>query len=97
MNARDVDRRIVYIRAEDLLPLYFRVIGGEFHPVLAIYSSDGTEYHGYTIALGDKVKIRISGHERLCMINEYVDLTEVPWAFESKGSLVEQTQSKAPR
>ncbi len=76
-------QRIVYIRSQDRPPLYFRVIGGEFHPVLAVYDASGHEYYGYMLAVGDRAKISIDGQEKICVINEYIDLTEVPEAFET--------------
>lgn len=87
------ERRIVYIRSQDRPALFFRVIGGEFHPVLAVYDSVGHEYYGYALAVGDRVKISIDGHEKICIINEFIDLTEVPEAFEK----VRFAPTKTPR
>lgn len=88
-----MERRIVYIRSLDRPKLYFRVIGGEFHEVTAVYTSSGVLYDGYTLAIGDRVNISIHAEERLCAINEFIDLTEVPWAFEPKRF----SPPKAPR
>lgn len=78
-----MSRRILYIRGVDRPSLYFRVPGGVFHPVRAVYFPTGEECHGYYLSSGDQVLITIDECDRMCILNEFADLTEMPEAFET--------------
>lgn len=71
-------RRIVYIRAADRRPLYFRFIGGRFHLVLRVLYPDRREHHSFHIAVGDCVEIDAIGRIIRLEIGEDSVLTEEP-------------------
>lgn len=79
----EMSRRILYIRATNRPPLYFRVPGGTFHPVKAVYLPDGEECYGFYLRGGDQVLIAIGEYDRMCVLNEFADLTDIPEAFET--------------
>lgn len=90
-------RRVIYIRAAHRPPLFFRVIGGEFHLIDRFFYPDGTPHHGHTIACGDLVEVMIRDKLQRLPINEFVVLSDLPEAIVKAEKLREEAKRKPSR
>lgn len=89
-------RQIIYIRAIFRPPLFFRVIGGDFHLAERFFYPDGNAHNGYFIARGDLVEVTIRGRKQRIAINEFGDLCDNPEAVIQYEKLREGAK-KRPR